>query len=43
MKMIHAKDMKNFKGEKKVEENKKNLLQNTNAGKSKVLRKPDLA
>ena len=35
--------MKNFKGEKKVEEKQENLLQNTMQGKSKVLRKPDLA
>lgn len=35
MKMIHAKDMKNFKGEKKVEEKQENLLQNTMQEKAK--------
>lgn len=33
--MIHAKDMKNFKGEKKVEEKQENLLQNTMQEKAK--------
>ena len=40
MKMIHAKDMKNFKGEKK---GGRKSPAKYHAGKSKVLLKPDLA
>lgn len=43
MKMIHAKDMKNFKGEKKGGRKTVKSPAKYHAGKSKVLRKPDLA
>ena len=43
MKMIHAKSMKNFKGEKKGGRKTGKSPAKYHVGKSKVLRKPDLA